>query len=88
VNGAEDAEEDFLLQVEGLVAIAKQVHRKLINHPFMTRHELGTGRRFARGAALDQRRFAVSDLNPTECPGVFHDGICHGQSKGLETSLL
>ena len=93
VDGAEDAEEDFLGEVEGLVAVAQQVQGELVNHPLVTGHELGAGRGVTRRAALDERRLAVSDLNPSECPGVFHDGFrdgsnAHGQCINIRTRPL
>ena len=66
VDGAEDAQEDFLRQVERFVAIAEQVHRQLDDHPLVLGHELGAGRLVAGGAALDQRGFAAADVRPTD----------------------
>ena len=60
VNGAEDAEEDFLRQVQRFVAIAEQVHGQLDDHPLVLGHELGAGRFLAGGAALDERRLTAA----------------------------
>ena len=91
-DGAEDAEEDFLGEVEGLVAVAQQVQGELIDHALVTGDQLGTRRLFARGATLDERRLAVADFSPTECPGVFHDGFgdnskAHSQCIKIRTRL-
>src|SRR5688572_17417306 len=67
VNGAKDAEEDFLREVEGFVAVAEEVQGELEHHPFVAGHELSAGGRLTGGAAFDQRRLAVSDLYPSEC---------------------
>ena len=64
VNGAEDAQEHFLRQVERLVVIAEQVERELIDHPLMLADQLGAGVFVARGAALNQRGFSAPDLRP------------------------
>ncbi len=74
-NGAEDPEEDFLGEVERLVAVAEQVQGQLIDHALVTGYQFGAGRLFARGTTLDERCLAVADFSPPECPGVFHDGI-------------
>jgi hypothetical protein len=59
---AEDAEKDFLGDVEGLVAIAKQVEGEAVNHPLVSGDQFGTGRFIAGGAALDERSFARIDV--------------------------
>lgn len=53
VNGAEYAEEDFLREVEGFVAVTQQVQGELVDHPFMARDEFGAGGRLACRAAFD-----------------------------------
>ena len=68
VDGAEDAEEDFLGEVEGLVAVAQQVQGQLEDHALVAGHQLGAGRLLARGAALDERRFAVVRPQPIRVP--------------------
>jgi hypothetical protein len=90
VDGAEDAEKNFLGKVKGLVPIAKQVQGKLEHHPFVAGHEFGASRGLARGASLDERRLVVPHFNPSECSGVFHDGIrngsnAHGQCINIRT---
>ena len=47
VDGAKDAEEDFLRQVERLVAVAEQVHRQLDDHALVIADELGARQLFA-----------------------------------------
>ncbi len=42
-DGAKDAEEDFLGEVERLVAVAEQVHRQLDDHPLVLGDELREG---------------------------------------------
>ena len=71
-DGAEDAEEDLLGEVEGFVAIAEQVHRQLDDHPLMLGDELGEGGFVARCAPLDERRFAAADFRPTDDAGLLH----------------
>ena len=72
VNGAEDAEEDFLRQVERFVAIAEQVHRQLDDHPLVLGDQLGAGRFVAGGAALDERGLAAADVGPTGDARLLH----------------
>ena len=72
VNGAEDAEEDFLGEVERFVAVAEQVHRQLDHHPLVLGDELGARRFVAGGAPLHQRRFAAADVRPTDDARLFH----------------
>ena len=72
VDGAEDAQEDFLRQVERFVAIAEQVHRQLDDHALVLGDELGAGRFVAGGAALDERRLAAADVRPTGDPRLLH----------------
>jgi len=93
MDGAEDAEENFLGKVEGFVAIAQQVQGELIDHPFVAGDELGTRGRFPGRTALNQRGFVVADLYPSECTEVFHAGSCegsnaHGQCINLEPVSL
>ncbi len=53
VDGAEDAEKDFLGQVEGFVAVAQEVQGELVDHSFVAGYQLGAGRGLTRRAALD-----------------------------------
>ena len=55
VNGSEDAQKDFLRQVERFVVVAEQVQRELVDHPLVLADQLGAGVFVARGAALNQR---------------------------------
>ena len=83
VDGAEDAEEDFLRQVERFVAIAQQVHRQLDDHPLVLGHQLGAGGLVAGGAALHERRFAAADVGPTGNARLLHESspdVRHGNS--------
>ena len=43
MDGAEDAQEDFLRQIERFVAIAEQVHGQLDDHALVLGHQLCTG---------------------------------------------
>src|SRR5688572_33117226 len=56
-KSAEDAEEYFLRQVEGFVAVGEEVESQLVDHTFVAGHQFGAGPLFTRGAALYQRRF-------------------------------
>jgi len=75
VNGAENAEEDLLGEIERFVAVAKQVHGQLHDHPLVLAHQIGTSHLIARGAAFDQGRFATVDVRPPDDPGLFHDVV-------------
>ena len=68
----EDAEEDFLRQVQGLVAIAQQVEREGVHHSLMRRDEVGAGGFIAGHAALDHRRFTGVYVGPANDASVFH----------------
>ena len=72
VDGAEDAEEDFLRQVQRFVAVAQQVHRQLDDHPLVLGDQLGAGRLLAGCAALHERRLAAADVRPTCDPRLLH----------------
>jgi hypothetical protein len=72
VDGPENAEEDFLGEVERFVAVAQQVQREAVDHSLVTRHELGAGHFLTGGAALNQRSFTAGYLRPPECPCVLH----------------
>ncbi len=62
MNGAEDAEEDFLGEVERFVAVAEQVHGELDDHALMLADQLGK-RRFVAGCTpLHERGFATADV--------------------------
>ena len=75
VDGAKDAQEDLLGEVEGLVTVAQQVDRQLHDHPLVLGDELGAGSLVARGAAVDQRSLAPSDVRPPDYPGLLHRGV-------------
>ena len=64
LNGAEDAQKDFLREVERFVAIAQQVDRQLNDHPLMFGDELGAGGLLARCAPLHERCFADANFRP------------------------
>ena len=53
MNGAENAKEDFLRQVQRFVVMAEQVHGQLHDHPLVLGHELRTGRFLTGRTALD-----------------------------------
>ena len=75
MNGAEDAQEDFLREVEGFVAVAEQVDRQLHDHPLVVGDQLCTGVFVARCTPLHQRRFANADARPTRDAVLFHKEI-------------
>jgi hypothetical protein len=68
----EDAEKDLLGEVQGFLAVAKQVDCELHDHPLMLGDELSAGRFLARCATLDERRFADADFGPTNYAGLLH----------------
>ena len=72
VDGAEDPQEDFLRQVERLVAIAQQVHRQLNDHPLVLFHKLRARGLLVCRAALHERRLAPADVRPGDRAGLFH----------------
>ena len=65
---AEDAEEHFLGQVEGLIAVAEQVQGQLVDHALVPGNELRARSLLTGGAVLNERSLAIADLSPTECP--------------------
>ena len=67
LDGAEDAQEHLLRGFEGLVGVAEQVEREVIDHALVLRHEVGAGELVARRAALDQRGLAACGFSPTIC---------------------
>jgi hypothetical protein len=72
VDRAENAEEDFLGEVERLVAVAQQVHRQLHDHALVLGNQFRAGKLFPGGAALDQHRLAPADVGPTRNPRLLH----------------
>ena len=72
---AEDAQEDFLREVQGFVAVAQQMQGQLKHHALVAGDQLGAGRLLAGGAALYQRRFAGANLSPPKCSRVFHQSL-------------
>jgi len=72
VDGPEDAEKDFLREVQCFVAIAKQVHGQLNHHPLVFRDQIRAGHLVAFGAALHKRRLTAADLGPTDDSRLLH----------------
>jgi hypothetical protein len=75
VDRSEDAEEDFLREVEGFVAVAEQVHRQLHDHALVLGDELRAGKLFPGGTALDQHRLSAADVRPARNPRLLHRGF-------------
>ena len=75
MNRAENANEDFLREVERLVAVAQQVDRQLHNHPLVLANQLGAGNLVPRCAALHQGRLASADGRPTRNAVLLHKEI-------------
>jgi hypothetical protein len=71
-EGAEDAQEDFLREVERLVAVAQQVQRQVVDHALMGGHQLGARGLVARRTALDERGLAAVDFGPADGASVLH----------------
>jgi hypothetical protein len=72
INGSKNAEEDFLGQVEGFIAVAEEVHRQLNDHSLVFLYELGAGGFVAGSAPLDERRLTPADVRPTDDPRLLH----------------
>jgi hypothetical protein len=62
VNRAKDSQEDFLRQVERLVAVTEQVDCQLDHHPLMLADQLGARRLVALCTPLHQGRFATAKI--------------------------
>ena len=71
-DGSENPQKHLLREVEGLLAIAQQVHRQLDDHALMLGDELGAGSLLARCTPLHQRRFADANFRPIDCAGLLH----------------
>ncbi len=72
VNRPKDPEEDFLGKVEGLLAVAEQVQRKLDDHALVLGHQLREGRIVVGGAPLHERRFTAAYVRPAGNACLFH----------------
>jgi hypothetical protein len=72
VNGAEDAEEHFLGQVQSLVTVAEQVHRQLNHHPLVFGDELRARKLIPFCTPQHKSRFSARNLGPTADPCLFH----------------
>src|SRR5688572_20041922 len=78
VDGAEDPEEDFLGKVEGLVMVAEEVQRQLIDHALVLSDELRAGILIADGTALNQAGLATVDVGPCNGSKRLHGKtLCH-----------
>ena len=86
VNGAEDAEEDFLGEVEGFVAVAKQVDRELHDHALVFGNQVGAGDLVAVRASLHERRLPTIDVQPADGARLLHFSSCTVHyNRGLKT---
>jgi hypothetical protein len=72
VDGPENAEKDFLRQVQRFVAVAEQVHGQLDHHPLVFRDQIRAGHLVACCAALHKRRLTAADLGPTDDSRLLH----------------
>ena len=72
VNGAEDAQEDLLRQIERFVAVAQQVDGQLHDHPLVLGDQLGARALVAGCTALHERRLASAYVRPTDDARLFH----------------
>jgi hypothetical protein len=75
-NGAEDAQEDFLRQVERLVAVAEKVQGQAKHHALMDSDEFRACGFVALTTARDQGGFATVDIRPAKSARVLHQ--CSG----------
>ena len=93
VNGAEDAKEDFLREIQRFVVIAEQVHGQLDDHPLVFGHELRTGRFLTGRTALDERRLSAAYVAPTGNARLLHGDLHYtkldpGRGPGFHLGLL
>jgi hypothetical protein len=72
VNGTEDAQKDFLREVERFVPIAQQVHGELNDHALVVGNELCARGFLAGCTALHQCRLAAADVRPTGNSRLLH----------------
>jgi hypothetical protein len=75
MDGPEDAQEDFLREVERFVAVAQQMQGQLIDHPLVLFDQLRAGELVASRAALDERRFLARNIRPADNSGLFHEEV-------------
>ena len=90
MDRTEHAEEDFLRQVEGLVAVAEQADRELDDHALVLAHQVGTGRLVAARTAPHERRLAAVYIGPPSDPDLFHGRVHYTKLRprpGLEVPL-
>jgi len=86
VNGAEDAKEDFLGEVEGFVAVAKQVDRELHDHALVFGNQVSAGGLVAVRASLHERRLPTIDVQPADGARLLHFSSCTiHYNRGLKT---
>ena len=82
-DGAEDPQEDFLGQVQSLVAVAQEMKREGVDHPLVAGYELRAGHFFSGDAALYQRCLSAGEFRPSECACVFHQFLgCESWTHG------
>jgi hypothetical protein len=62
MDGSEDPEKDFLGKVERFLAIAKQVHRQLDDHPLMFADQVRARSLVASGTPLNEAGFAAVNV--------------------------
>ena len=72
VDGAKDAEEDFLGEVERFVAVAKEIHGQLDDHALVLGDEFRKGNFVTGRATLNKCGFAATDLRPPDGPRLLH----------------
>jgi len=71
-DGAKDAKEDFLREIERFVAVAKEVDGQLNDHALVLRDELREGHFITGRATLNEGGFAATDLRPPDGPRLLH----------------
>jgi hypothetical protein len=72
MNRAEDAQKDFLREVERFVAVSKQAGRETQDHPVMLSHQLRARVLISGRAAPHEQGFSSGDLRPADGAGVLH----------------
>ena len=78
MDRSEDPQKDFLRKIEGFVVVSQQIQRQLVDHPLMLGDQLGAGILVSSGAALNQRRFAPTNVRPSDSSNRLHgESLCH-----------
>ena len=64
----EDSKKYLLRQIEGVVMVAQQVERQLVDHPLVRFDELCASLVVTGSTTLDEGCFVTADLRPSDSP--------------------